>query len=490
MSADSVWDFGDASDLTFHPMLSPQGYLDETLEEFYRLQRLGHFASAEEFFEENLREHIEDPQVLIAYAEHLLEQGNYDALSRMGDDAMRRACDNLVNSDDRLLLTMYWKLIREFTTYYKPYRPRMPLTRRVVVHESISQESPMGTADEREMTSIEDIMDKFRAMVIAKGKDITSTEIKVLGLIYRLCSVTDEPILHVRLREFPSSFHAELYANLLGEGRIWDFRDLCVSSTLEHTFIPEYCGNVRKVYEDWSSTTTDTSATLALLEIIASHLIYKLDGPLAAIINDVEFMIRRCQRLVRLIMENDGGSMKNRPFLKWMLATVQFIDVEGPHNARSYAEQLEAWPGILLPSRRYLLPQYVPERVENPGWKVGDADLLLVGPIRTVLRVSRELGDYDIEAMILKRLIMLLENTAKEFEELCNLQSVMQGDIFGYSKTLASKYLISDTDDLKQDLKSKISGLSDIPYFYDSLSPLDSWTLDVLRDSLGGGSAV
>lgn len=122
---------------------------------------------------------------------------------------------------------------------------------------------------------------------------------------------------------------------------------------------------------------------------------------------------------------------------------------------------------------------------------MGDAELRLEGPIRTALRVSRELGDYETEAMALKRLILLLENPAREFEELCNLQSVTQGDIIGYSKTLISKYLISNTDDLKQDLKSKISRLSDIPYFYDSLAPLDSWMLGVLRHSLEGeGSAA
>ncbi|XDG09470.1 hypothetical protein ABKA04_009085 [Annulohypoxylon sp. FPYF3050] len=370
MSADGVWDSHDGIEITvrLELELSPQEYFDEILEEFYRLQRLGHFASAKQFFEENLREHIEEPRVLMAYVENLLEQGDYDTLSKVDDDAMRRACDNLVENDDRLLLTIYWKLIKELTTYYKPYRPRMPLARRGDVPESINGALPMEAVDERDLTSIEDIIDKFRVMVTASGSNVSSTEIKVLGLIYRLCSITDDRTLHERLRQFPSSFHAELYTNLLREGRIWDFRDLTVSTTLENIFIVEYCGDIRKIVEDWP-TTTDTSVTLALLDILATHLIYKLDGPLARIDNDVEFLIRQCERLVLSVMGNDEENMKSRSCTKWMLAVAQFIDVGGPHNARSFENKLSEWPGILLPSKKHMLPQYIPEGIENPGWK-------------------------------------------------------------------------------------------------------------------------
>lgn len=180
MSANGVWDSHDGIEITVRlelRELSPQEYFDEILEEFYRLQRLGHFASAKQFFEENLREHIEEPRVLMAYVENLLEQGDYDTLSKVDDDAMRRACDNLVENDDMLLLTMYWKLIKELTTYYKPYRPRMPLARRGDVPESINGALPMEAVDERDLTSIEDIIDKFRVMVTASGSNVSSTEV-------------------------------------------------------------------------------------------------------------------------------------------------------------------------------------------------------------------------------------------------------------------------------------------------------------------------
>lgn len=109
---------------------------------------------------------------------------------------------------------------------------------------------------------------------------------------------------------------------------------------MENIFIVEYCGDIRKIVEDWPITTTDTSPTLALLDILATHLIYKLDGPLARIDDDVEFLARQCERLVLSVMGNDGEDTKSRSFTKWMLAMAQFIDVGGPHNVQSFENKL------------------------------------------------------------------------------------------------------------------------------------------------------
>ncbi|KAI0889020.1 uncharacterized protein GGS22DRAFT_66167 [Annulohypoxylon maeteangense] len=452
-----VWDSPHATDLTVHLALSAEEDLDEILEEFARLQRLGHFISAKQLFAEHLREHMERPQVLIEYIEMLLEQGDYITLSEIDDGTIRHACDKLVNSEDRILLTIYWKLVKVISAHYKPDRPGVFSTKREVIDGAI---------------------DDFYAVITASERNITSTEIKMLALFYRLCDFIDDSAMPKRLQEkFPSKFHEELYSLLLREGRIWDFRDIAVANVSI-----SFWSNTSLV-EDWSKMTTDTSTTLALLDILVSHIVYELEFS-AGSEDDIENMLRKTEPLALSIIENDPDKMRSRPFIRWMLAKAQFADVKGPHHARSYGEQLKAWPGLVFHSRRLQLPQYIPVHGENPGWKVDDAAPRFERPIRMAMNISRELGDYQTEVIALQRLIVLSANPNKEFEELCNLQRITQGDVCGYSKTLTSRYLISDTEDLKQDLKQKISGLFDITNFSDSISMLDSWILNMLQYSL------
>ncbi|KAI1210948.1 uncharacterized protein F4807DRAFT_459176 [Annulohypoxylon truncatum] len=460
-----VWDSCHANDLTVHLALSAQEDLDESLEEFCRLQRLGHFTSAREFFTENLREHMERPQVLIGYAELLLEQGDYNTLSEIDDGTMCHACDSLVDGDDRRLLTIYWKLIKVLSVHYKPDRPRVFSTKREVIEAAV---------------------DEFHAVVTANKGSITSTEVKILALFYRLCSFIDDSAIPQRLQEvFPPEFHEGLYVALLRDGRVWDLRDIAVAGISSRVGATEYWGNTRKFIKDWSRMTTDTSTTLALLDILVSQIVYELEHSTGAD-DSLETIMRQSEPLALSIIENDPENMKSRSFMRWMLAKAQSIDVKGPHYARSYGEQLQSWPGLVFHSRRLQLPQYVPLQGENPGWKVNSAAPRFERPVRLARKISKELGDYQTEVIALQRLILLSANPDEEFEELCNLQSLTQGDVCGYSKTLVSKYLISNTDDLKQDLKLDISRLFDIPHFSDSISMLDSWILNMLQYCLEG----
>ncbi|KAI1461298.1 hypothetical protein F4805DRAFT_413546 [Annulohypoxylon moriforme] len=454
-----IWDSCHAADLTVHLVLSAQEDLDETLEEFGRLQRLGHFASARQFFAENLREHIEKPQVLIGYAEMLLEQGDYNALCEIGDVTMHRACDSLVDSDDHLLLTIYWKLIKVLSVHYKPDGPDVFLTKHDVVNGAIED---------------------FQALINANERPITSTEIKILALFYRLCDFIDNPTMPERLqKEFSPDFLEGLYRDLLKEGRIWDLRDIAVAN------VSILCWNGIDFVSDWSRMIIDTSTTLALLDILVSLMFYESEYSTKTDDN-IETFLRQSEPLALWIMENDPDNMRSRPFLRWMLVKAQYADAKGPHYAHSYGEQLQSWPGLVFHSRRLQLPQYIPVHGENPGWEIEDAASKFERPVRLAMKISRELGDYQTEVLALQRLIVLSANPINEFEELCNLQSLTQGDFCGYSKTLASKYLISNTEDLRKDLKQKISRLFNIPYFSNCVSMLDSWILNMLQCSLEG----
>lgn len=54
--------------------------LDDELEEFGRLTRLGHYRNAKKHFKQFLQEHIDHPIVFVSYAEMLLDVGDYKSI--------------------------------------------------------------------------------------------------------------------------------------------------------------------------------------------------------------------------------------------------------------------------------------------------------------------------------------------------------------------------------------------------------------------------
>ncbi|KAI1103136.1 hypothetical protein F4804DRAFT_311149 [Jackrogersella minutella] len=459
-----IWDPSQATDITVHLRMSVQEDIDECLEEFYRLQRLGNFVLARQFFTRNLQDHLERPQVLFGFAEMLLEQGDYKTLSKIGDDTLRNAYNNLVDSGDRILLAIYWELIRVFTAHHNPGMSGVLSRKHDVVDRAIK---------------------KLHETIDANGISVTSTEIKMLALLYRLSDLTGASIRQRLQEQFPSKFHEALYRSLLREGRVWDYRDIVVATVSSLVDITKDWDGIWIIIKDWSCTATNASTTLALLDVLMSLAAYELENSTE---NDsyIEALMKHSMPLALSIIETDPDSMKSRSFIRWMLLRAQFADNKGPHYAYSYGAHFESWPGIVFRSKRLQLPQYIPLHVENPGWVLNGAAAKFERPVRMAKNISRELGDYQTEAMALQRLIVLSGKPDNEFEELCNLQKRSQGDICGYSKTLVSKYLISNTENLRQDLKLEISRLFDIPDFCDCLSMLDSWVLNMLQYSLEG----
>ncbi|KAI0152447.1 hypothetical protein F4776DRAFT_601617 [Hypoxylon sp. NC0597] len=453
-----IWDPSHDADITVHLKMPLQEDLSGSLEELCRLERLGDFASAREFFTENLQEYLDRPQIAIEYAEMLLEQGDYKALSELDDGVMSNVQGNLTDSGNIALLRMYWELIQVFAAHYKPGRPGAFFKKLDVVDEAI-----------HELQKID-----------PNRTNITSTEIKMLALLYRMGGLVDGSV-YERLRDtFSSGFYQSLYKNLLAQGRIWDIRDIAVALISADVNILDQWNGIRCFAKDWSSLASDASTTLALLDIFVSLATYELQKS----VETAEALISESAPLALSVIENDPGSMKSRPFTRWMLAKTHLSDVKGPHYAYSYKDHFKPFPGVVFHSKRSQLPQYVPVKSENPGWNPRGAAPEFERPVKMAVITSRELGDYQTEVMALQRLIILSARPSKEFEELCKLQKVTQGDICGYSKTLTSKYLISNSDDLKQELKTEMSELFDVPDFSNCLSMLDSWILNMLRYTL------
>jgi hypothetical protein len=86
---DAVHNSADARDLTVHLELDLYGDVEEELEEFNQLVRMGNFAAADSFFESYLKGHMSsDPSILIQYAEMLLAKGDFKSLLLLDGDSL------------------------------------------------------------------------------------------------------------------------------------------------------------------------------------------------------------------------------------------------------------------------------------------------------------------------------------------------------------------------------------------------------------------
>ena len=75
---ETVLDANVTRDVTVHFNLPLFEDFDAEVENFSRFSRLGNFTAAREFFEQNLKAHLDHPVVFIQYAEALLDMGDYN----------------------------------------------------------------------------------------------------------------------------------------------------------------------------------------------------------------------------------------------------------------------------------------------------------------------------------------------------------------------------------------------------------------------------
>lgn len=112
---DAIYNSTSTRDLTVHLDLELSQDIDNELEEFSRLSRIGNFASAESFFDLHLRSHLSNPYLFVQYADMLLEKGDYKALVSIDDSSVfvGRGEDGPHDYEFEFhQLEMNWKLIR------------------------------------------------------------------------------------------------------------------------------------------------------------------------------------------------------------------------------------------------------------------------------------------------------------------------------------------------------------------------------------------
>lgn len=125
---DAVYNSADARDLSVHLELDLFRDLDEELEEFNRLGRMGNFAAADSFFESYLKEHMtSDPSIFVQYAEMLLEKGDFKSLLLLDGDSVfgKRGVPSRKDtekSESKELLEMNWMLVRAMALFHSQHK--------------------------------------------------------------------------------------------------------------------------------------------------------------------------------------------------------------------------------------------------------------------------------------------------------------------------------------------------------------------------------
>ncbi|KAI1806232.1 hypothetical protein F4811DRAFT_569355 [Daldinia bambusicola] len=427
------------TDLTVHLKLSAQEDIDESLEEFCRMWRMGDFVSAKRFFAENLQDHLDEPDILIEYAEMLLEQGDYNSLSRiMVDTRFNRIISNARDDSDGEMLYQYWKIMHGFTTTH-----------------TITAD-PTGLDLSYNMTIDE----------IDPQRELYSSLLRQ-GRIWDLYDITQSRMM-----------------------------DSAIDVTKDWSDDPDIRKRIECLIKDWSSTVHgyNTSTTLALLGILASYA-QKLTigvGMGAILLKGkseglLEYIVDQSTSLAISVMENDPKSMRSRSFMMWILAKSHNAF---PNQLQLRLKHLESSPGVTTVRYSHPLPSYIPAEAENPGWGVDKEIPELEAPVRMVVKSSRALGDYRTEAMSLQWLIQSSAKPAQELEELGSLQKEIQGDIFSYANTLLTRYLVCETEASKNSLKREISEILSIEPYDFGLSFRQVWALRMLQHTLESNKAL
>ncbi|KAJ2987439.1 hypothetical protein NUW58_g4504 [Xylaria curta] len=461
-----------SGDLTVHLTMDLEEDLENHLDELNRLSRLGRFSLAKEFFNENLQHHIDNPYVLLQYADLLLHQGDFKGVTLLEDDAMYKRDGEQSSSDELQTLRTNFELLQ-------------------ILAKAHTLDTLSGVP-----TVFEDALNVL--IDIAIDEPISSTDIAIFALTIRL---TGHPVLNSKWLRYGAraleAFHISpfrLYQTLLRQGRIWDFHDLMsfmptiedIKAFTYDIFGKDLIPSLKTMVSNWSDSVHgyDTSTTLGLLSIMTRILL----EPIEASEKECIEILKLCLPLAILIVENDPDSLKSRPYLRLLLAKSRFAETASRQAIDSLTNQLQFSPGVFYQADISSLPIYVPLGDENPQWTPMDQPSELKDPVRLVLRSAVELGDLETEVLARRELIRLSHNPRDEFDALCTLQMSRQGDLNGYGLSLASKYLVSITKAEKEDLAISISRLLSKVASTEYWDPAHEWILNMLLYKLEGRS--
>ncbi|KAJ3562568.1 hypothetical protein NPX13_g8520 [Xylaria arbuscula] len=406
------------------------------------------------------------PYVFVQYADLLLRQGDFKGVTVLKDDVMYKNEAEEQVSEELRILRVAWELIQT-----------------VAKSRTLDTLSGVPTVFEEAANVIRETSDSLYL-----DESISSTEIHILALTFLL---TRFPVLRWKWQtngakgmdlfneavDTPSLML--LHKALLRQGRIWDFHDCVVlpgnediaiiQDILHKIFEKDLVPSLEMMISQWTESIHgyDASTTLGLLSIM-THIMLE---PVQASEKECVEILKLCLPLAISVGENDPSNLKSRPYLRVLLAKSRFAENASRQAMNELSSQLRSAQGVFYKRDLAGLPIYVPSGTEILQWTTLDQPDELKDPIKLILRSAIELGDMGTEALARLELIRLSENPKDEFDMLCALQLDSQGDLDRYGMTLASKYLVSNTKEAREELAISIS------QFLSRVSSTDCWPL-------------
>lgn len=285
-------------------------------------------------------------------------------------------------------------------------------------------------------------------------------------LCLRLRLLYDQFSLYPSSDKVKTLLDLSIYTKLLTEGRIWDFRDVCISLAsydydiewVKRVFkVDSASGLVYKIAEDWDTTAYEEPTKIALLDIALSLFFTKRQ---LRLVDDMPLM-NKATSLVSSILQHSPDFVHSRQYIRWILAKA-FMDAYEAEGIIIRNVRRDGLRGVFLLQGHSLSPPvYIPERSENPRLPVKRHHCVseLIPLVKTALVGAKSLGDYDTEALCLQALIYLSEDPSTFYDDLAQLQRDIQGDFSGCLRTYLSKYLLCQDQDLQSRLREDMWSL-------------------------------
>ncbi|KAF4918675.1 hypothetical protein CGCVW01_v008656 [Colletotrichum viniferum] len=374
--------------------------LEEELEEFSKLRRIGHFEAAKRYFEDHLESFIDNSYVLDQYSQFLLEISDVHALTKLAREYPPKDVEQAASAN--WVLVFQRALQFDDDAYPQNIRIKTPNLRKLLIN----------------------------------WPNLDSTEFQCLINNLRV-------VKHVGgAEEHTAREYGELYAYLHHEDRIWDFRDLChgllatmsVKKTIRFLFNKyvssrdqNAAGVTQIIQQHWESSAGDEVTSLALLDIFTAFAMWTLADAsrrYEASQDDseerqsAEMYLEIAHNYATEVLHQDPANLKSRPYLQWVIAKVlveKNTDTArcGQSAVTKYLSDLRgetqvrpgAFRGLLCFSDTVV---YTPSEDEAPDWQ---PDVTITfsheqeKALQMVLRNARDLGDVLLEAACLQQLI-------------------------------------------------------------------------------------
>ncbi|CRG89772.1 Sodium channel protein type 4 subunit alpha [Talaromyces islandicus] len=446
--------------VTVHLDVNVQIDLTDDVAELARLNRLGWFRQGVTLYEEKLQNHKDFFPVAAEYADLLLQQGNYGAVSKFISD-----CPLMV--------------FQGKSAGQKNYAPDEEMVLKAIkAYADILCQGNLSTAIDAAI-EMSDFL-KRESVDSLKGTKIHMVElhIQIINFIgfssnflskYRARNMRRIHFHRYSWNIFPQEalswydFGTWHYTYTLSQnGLYWEaFRFLrLILSILEEgrgnhaspdEVVPVFkelmqirrVADLTKSFMALDHISSDGDEQLVLAEL-ASALV--IENFLTTVLPEYRDVARECldreRSLVTLILDKYPHLSTSRPFLEWILREqVRSLSIRVPATS-----QLVDWlPSLTHKGHIIKLPleRYLNIGLIDKGKSRENSNRQQFANIQKLLRTAEELGDFLLQRTLLRDLVYLSGDSALEsVENLADLQLNTVIDLVGYIECLVDKYLV------------------------------------------------